>query len=114
MSLSIQVVTNNCDGYNVLNGIFTVPISGTYVFTWTTQNVDGTYMVSEIVVNNELMGRIVSSSNGYDEEDAATGTVVLEVSEGDVVWIRTNNPTADHKVSLSSYYPSTFSGWLLY
>ena len=71
-------------------------------------------MVSELVVNNNQMGRIVSDAVGGERESSTTGIVVVQVWEDDLVWIRTNNPLGDHEVQLSSYYPSTFSGWLLF
>lgn len=109
-----EVTTNVGNGYNGYSGVFAVPVAGTYVFSWTTQNIDRTHMKSELVVNSEVRGR--AWSDAFDHSDIASGsnTVVLVLENGDAVWIRTDKYHDNYVMTLQGFLGSSFSGWRLF
>lgn len=105
------VTTNVAKGYNQATGIFTAPYSGTYVFSWTAYNVDHTHMQTELVVNSEVKGRTWSDAADHADVAIASNTVVVTLTTGDAVWIRSNTV---HRDTINGALMTTFSGWLLF
>ncbi|KAK3109087.1 hypothetical protein FSP39_022719, partial [Pinctada imbricata] len=104
-----KVITNTGNGYNKTTGIFTCPVSGTYVFTWSAMSrTQKQYCYSHIYHNgHKLMMTYSFEANGGDHE-VASNTMVLSLKLDDRVWIGT----------ITCYYgfgyPYTgFSGWKL-
>lgn len=106
-----HVTTNIGNGYNKINGMFTAPVAGTYVFSWTTASADGHHMQTELVVNDKKVGLTWSDSGNHNDFSLASNTVVVVLTADDVVWVRSN---AVHGHTLHGQEMSTFSGWLLY
>ncbi|XP_061182387.1 complement C1q-like protein 4 [Saccostrea echinata] len=108
------VKTNTGEAYNRHSGMFTAPTDGVYVFTWSTYSDHHGVIYTEIVVNSDVIGSALSDSINVNAVDAATGNIVVEISQNDVVFIRTNSihhGTGD----ILSYprYRTSFSGWKL-
>ena len=102
------VITNTGNGYNPSTGVFTSPISGTYVFYITAVEYSKQHLIIDIVVNS------VSKVRAYGHSAASyqTGTnmVVLELQKGDSVWVRHSSG----KGYISQSIPlTTFSGYLI-
>ncbi|XP_045211498.2 C1q-related factor-like [Mercenaria mercenaria] len=104
-----MVTTNIGNAYNKADGMFTAPVPGTYVFSWTAANHIRSFMWSQLVINGLMHGKTLTDS--ADHISVASNTVVVNLKAGDVVWIRT---MADHSHRLMGSQLSTFSGWLLY
>ena len=110
-----HVVTNVGRNYNRYSGIFSSPIQGIYVFSWTLYcNYEG-YFYSEVVVNSDPVGALYCSAEGSTNMRHVTGVVVVEINQGDIVYIRTH-PIKLNKggVYSSSLYRSSFTGWKLF
>ena len=105
------VTTNNGNGYNKADGIFTAPTSGTYVFSWTAANLDRSHMQTELVVNAKVFGFTWSDAYDHDDIAVASNTVVINLNQSDTVWIRSGSY---HTGTITGRYLSTFSGWLLH
>ena len=105
------VTTNIGNVYNKADGIFTAPVTGTYVFIWTASNDQHTYMYTEIVANAVVKGRQLSDSFDHADVSSATGAAVLSLQAGDTVWIRSNTA---HTHSIMGSQLTSFSGWLLF
>ncbi|XP_062599186.1 multimerin-2-like [Saccostrea cucullata] len=102
-----SVITNEGNGYNPSNGIFTAPIAGMYVFFVNVQD-NGSNIYVDIVLNGSTKARTMAYYSG-DSHDAGPNLVVLNVQKGDAVWIRHYSGTGYY----SSGPITTFSGFLL-
>ncbi|XP_011436523.3 complement C1q-like protein 4 [Magallana gigas] len=109
------VRTNVGSGYSNSSGLFTAPHAGTFVFAWTVV-VDATsFVFSELSVNNVAMGNVISDSQENNEYHTTTGMVVAQLSQGDVVKVRSNPKVTIHGSVLSSNtHRTSFSGFQLY
>lgn len=82
------IKTNSGNGFHSIAGIFTVPSSGFKVFTWTLRvHSDGFHGV-ELVVNGQIVGALFKHT-GPEEDDMSSTTVVIHVSQGEDVLLRT-------------------------
>lgn len=109
------IVTNIGSHYNKHTGAFTTPQHGVYVFTWNLYCNTGGYIQSQLVVNSNVVGAMLTSAQGSSNIRSHTGIVVVEVNQGDVVFVRTH-PTHIHIGNLYSDidWRSSFNGWKLY
>ena len=110
-----HVVTNVGGNYNRHSGIFTSSSHGVYVFSWTLFCETGGYLYSEVVINSNPVGALRCSAEGATNMRHVTGVVVVEVNQGDIVYIR-NNPTGPNVGIVYSRfnYRSSFTGWKLF
>ena len=109
-------VTNIGNHYNAYSGVFTASQHGVYVFTWNLYcDGNGGLIYSQLVVNSDVVGAMVTNAGGNDYARTTTGVVVVEINNGDIVFVRID-PTNLHKFNLFSHtdFRSTFSGWKLY
>ena len=106
-------VTNVGNGYNHFSGIFSVPSSGVYVFSWTIADSPQGFIFSELVVNSDVIGGILTQTLTDNDRISTTGLVVKEVAAGNVVYVRTSSTGGIHGdiQSLSPVQRSSFSGW---
>ena len=110
-----NVVTNVGGNYNRHSGIFTSPSQGVYVFSWTLYCETGGYFYSEVVVNSNPVGALRCSAEGASNIRHVTGVVVVEVNQGDIVYIRTHPSNSNvGMVFSSSTFRSSFTGWRLF
>eukprot|EP00105_Crassostrea_gigas_P018477 XP_011436618.2 PREDICTED: uncharacterized protein LOC105334760 isoform X2 [Crassostrea gigas] len=109
------IITNIGHHYNKHTGAFTAPQHGVYVFTWNLYCSAGGYIYSQLVVNSNVVGAMHTSAEGASNIRSHTGIVVVEVNQGDVVFVRTH-PTDIYSGMLYSHpdYRSSFNGWKLY
>lgn len=84
------VRTNVGSAYNKHSGLFTSQDHGIFVFTWTIIIDYHGYVFSEIIVNSDPIGSILTNSEDITDVHTVTGIVVAVVNQGDVVYIRTN------------------------
>ncbi|XP_061176741.1 uncharacterized protein LOC133185494 isoform X1 [Saccostrea echinata] len=107
-----SVITNEGNGYNPSNGIFTAPVGGMYVFFVNVQSYDSQTIYADIVLNGSTKVRTMaySYSGSPDYYDAGPNMVVLNIHKGDAVWVK--------RYSGQGYYHegpiTTFSGFLIY
>ena len=109
-------VTNFGNHYNAFSGVFTASQHGVYVFTWNLYcGGNGGFIYSQLVVNSDVVGAMVTDAAGADYVRTTTGVVVVEINNGDIVFVRIH-PTNHHHFNLFSDkdWRSTFSGWKLY
>ena len=106
------VPLNRGSGYNVFDGIFIVPSSGTYVFTWSIMCDPNGRVTTELMKNAEVIGTRIADSASSTVWDFSTGISVSDVTQGDHVYVRlavsSSGLVKSHPLSRTS-----FSGWLL-
>nr|XP_011412477.3 uncharacterized protein LOC105317520 isoform X2 [Crassostrea gigas] len=109
------ILTNIGNHYNKHSGIFTAPQHGVYVFTWNLYCHAEGYIFSQLVVNSNVVGAMLTDSEGASNSRSHTNIVVVEVNQGDIVFVRTH-PTLTHIGNLYSHseWRSSFNGWTLY
>ncbi|XP_060562505.1 uncharacterized protein LOC132722094 [Ruditapes philippinarum] len=106
-------VLDTGNGYNEHDGIYIVPESGIYVFTWTFIADLAEYAVTEIVVNGATQGWTIS--DGSIQRllyNPSSGLVLARVNAGDHVFIRRVQGLGCTAYS-DQYVQPTFSGWQL-
>ncbi|VDI62413.1 Hypothetical predicted protein [Mytilus galloprovincialis] len=114
-TLVFDIVRTNAQGaYNQYSGIFTAPVSGFYVFTFSIQmgcHAQGSF---EIVKNADVEGvAFLDIRNGCDAEQV-TMTIVSELVPGDVVFVRTHATRYIRgDIFSNAEGRSSFAGWLL-
>ena len=110
-----NVVTNVGGNYNRHSGIFISPSQSVYVFSWTLYCAAGGFFYSEVVVNSNPVGGLFCSAEGATNVRHVTGVVVVEVNQGDIVYIRTHPSHLNSgAVYSSSTTRSSFTGWRLF
>lgn len=106
------VKTNQGNAYHPSTGVFMVPQTGMYVFTWTVRIDGANYHSTELVVNTESMG-IVHLNTGGTTAGEVTGIVVVHVDNGDDVFVRTYGNFNGGCVLSDHAGRSSFAGWKL-
>ncbi|XP_060072164.1 uncharacterized protein LOC132552042 [Ylistrum balloti] len=103
------------NGYAPQDGIYVVPESGTYVFTWTMLCEIRKAFQTQLIVNGVVRGSSYTDSDEINDYHQSMQLVVLEVMNGDHVFIRVGSifrgagsTTIKSENTLS--HP-TFSGW---
>ena len=88
--------------------LFIAPVEGLYVFTTSLLSTTYDYIQALLLKNGDKMGRI-DCGQSLDYEHCSI-TVILELQEGDEVWIAHKDPTAGQ---ISGYGVLSFKGFLL-
>ncbi|XP_033762216.1 uncharacterized protein LOC117343810 [Pecten maximus] len=102
------------NGYNPRDGIYTVPVSGTYVFAWKVLSKTHTIIITSLVVNGEVMGSSDSDSEDITDYHQSTAMVVVPLIQGDHVFIRITRINSNGGlVSDNGHGKATFLGWKL-
>ncbi|XP_061177343.1 complement C1q-like protein 3 [Saccostrea echinata] len=106
------VITNEGNGYNPSNGIFTAPTDGMYVFFVNVQSYSTQQIHADIVLNGSTKVRTLAYSTGTgDYYDAGPNMVVLAIQKGDAVWVKHHSGTGYYTHSDGPM--TTFSGFLI-
>ena len=98
-------------GYSQGDGIFTVPRSGVYVFTWTIAVSSSGWSVVDIVLNGEVVG--AGNAHAPQGLNTGTGVVVVYANVGDHVYMRLHE-NGYYVINSNARGRSSFSGWLLF
>ena len=106
-----NVLLNLGNAYHSQHGIFIAPQSGIYLFSSSimSNNVNHVEVHADLVQNGNVVARIYAHSDSVRHDQGAQ-TVVIQVKQGDEIWVRNIDYTDDQ--IYGSYY-STFSGYLL-
>ena len=108
-----QVRINQWNAYKAVDGEFVASLAGTYFFIWTISNSDRTYMQSELVVNGNVFGQIISDAADHTDWAVSTAFTIVSLQVDDRVWIRSGTVHTGH-VNGVGYGTSSFAGFLLW
>lgn len=110
--LKFDVVrTNIGNGYHSSTGIFSVPETGVYVFTWSFLNGDTDVHSVQLIINAEEWG-VVNSHSSSNSWMQSTGLVVAHVNKGDDVFVKTKDQSQGEIYS-GVNSRTFFAGWKL-
>lgn len=112
-----KVILNEGLAYNNATGTFTVPVSGLYLFSWSSvasqaPGSDAYDVWISIIVNTDRLTTAVGDSRGEWEDNQGSNTIILHVNKGDVVFTEHYGGTT--LFADSRHRVTTFSGVLLY
>ncbi|CAG2245686.1 C1QL [Mytilus edulis] len=78
-TILFQVITDTSVSYNPSDGIFTVPVSGVYVFTWSASCGEGRWQDTELFVESIAYGYLKVNTVEKKYSESSMQTVVLAV-----------------------------------
>ncbi|XP_052073130.1 multimerin-2-like isoform X2 [Mytilus californianus] len=107
-------IVNEGGHYNKYDGVFLAPEKGTYIFAWTVTGISSNYIITELVVEDNVIAGTgeVNSSGGYP---SGAMTSLCKMEKGDHAWIRTTgSSTGHHLYSYDDYPQSGFLGLLVF
>ena len=107
-----NISLDTANAYNAGDGVFRVPETGIYVFTWTI-TVDSATAQTELMINTGRSLRTVADSEEADDYHTSTGIVVASVKEGDHVYVKFSTYLASSGTIDTDRGQCTFSGWKL-
>ena len=108
-----NVVANKGGGYITNNGVFTAPISGAYVFSWTIVTLQGNYINVILMHNGERKGLVQAGGTAKKQSGSGSNTIILDLNVGDNVHLEVNEWGEASTRMVHGSLHSTFSGWLL-
>ncbi|KAK3105853.1 hypothetical protein FSP39_007167 [Pinctada imbricata] len=112
-SLAFDVVkTNEGNAFHSNTGLFMVPESGLYVFTWSFRLLSGNYHSVELAVNGQSAGVIFSVPTGGTQTGTST-TIVIHATKDDNIYLRTKENNVGDIFS-DRYGHTSFAGWKLF
>jgi hypothetical protein len=106
------VIVNEGEHYDPYDGVFVAPQKGVYLFSWTVSGNGGSYIVTELVVEQNT----ISSAGELNAGGHPSGsmTALCKMEQGDHAWIRTTGVTGSHVLYSKDNYPqSAFLGLLI-
>lgn len=109
--------TNLGNAYNSETGVFKCPTAGLYLFTATVLSNLGDRIETEVILQKsegdmklESVAKLYSGASSTERYGSGSNTVVLELAEGDKVWLREYNGLG----SFIYQQWSSFSGVLIH
>lgn len=106
-----HVMVNIGNGYHNNTGVFIVPTSGVYVFSWSIRLKGGSVHSAELVVNNETHGKVYLDASHLDGHVSAGSIARLQA--GDDVYMRVKAGVCHNRGAIFSDVCgwSSFMGW---
>ena len=105
------MIVNEGEHYDPYDGVFVSPRKGVYLFSWTVSGNVGSYIVTELVVEQNT----ISSAGELNAGDHPSGsmTALCKMEKGDHAWIRTSGLSTSNVLYSKDNYPqSAFLGLL--
>ncbi|VDI76043.1 Hypothetical predicted protein [Mytilus galloprovincialis] len=108
------IVLNEGNHYNNYDGVFVAPRDGIYLFSWTVSSYNANYVMTELVVGDEVI-----TSTGEKDADSvsfmsASMTAICRMKKDSHAWIRTTGYGSLHYFYSNDNHPRTsFLGLLI-
>jgi len=108
------ILLNEGHAYNQYSGIFTVPVTGTYLFTASAEHNLSTLIWLKIVKNGVLQASIKVYPIALNNNQGSN-TIIIHCTQGESVWVAVDSSVSGVALAGSSTIrTNTFSGVLLY
>lgn len=104
-------IFNDGNAYDTATGVFTAPVYGAYVFYFNINTLPHKSLQVELTVNGNGHSAM-AYAGALDVDVSGSSMVILNLHEGDRVWLRSSSDSAASKVV--AYQLNSFSGFLLY
>ncbi|KAK3590480.1 hypothetical protein CHS0354_015647 [Potamilus streckersoni] len=105
---------NDGNGYDIHTGIFTVPVDGTYLFTFSIVRINANQLVAKLVVDGVGIVDAIADPAVGAHEHQGTNAAIIRVRKGQTVSIKAVHMESGTLFSLASDRYCTFAGVLLY
>ena len=110
-----QVLTNYGNGYNKFTGVFSVPIMGVYLLTFSIATTQGqSHIRVKLVYNNTNIANASADPGPTGHVDMGGNTVIVDLKAGQSVWLEVYDSIGGQMESSSINKYATFSGVLLF
>lgn len=108
-----EVSVNEGNHFNSGDGIFVAPVSGIYLFSWTTLTTTNNFAETELRVDNVVKDTLhIYLGTG---NISGTKVVLCKVKRGDHVWIQTSHVyTTNYFAVANGNAKSSFTGMLIH
>ena len=107
------VIVNEGEHYDPYDGVFVAPQKGVYLFSWTVSGNDGSYIVTELVVEQNTISSAGELNSGGGHPSGSM-TALCKMEPGDHAWISTTGVSNGHQLySFDSLPQSSFLGLLI-
>ena len=106
------VVLNNGNDYKPTTGIYTVPVTGIYVFHFYIETYSTEKLIAALMVDGVQQSSAIVEVRGDPSSLSGGNTLVIRLVAGQSVWIENRNDNQDYYGS-SEYRLTTFSGYYL-
>jgi hypothetical protein len=107
------VIVNEGEHYDPYDGVFVAPQKGVYLFSWTVSGISSTYIVTELVVEENTISS-AGEQNTHAGHSSGSMTALCKMEKGDHAWIRTTGVSTEHRLNSNDNVPlSVFLGLLI-
>ena len=107
------VIVNEGEHYDAYDGVFVAPQKGVYLFSWTVSGYTTNFIVTELVVEQNIISS-AGEKNGGGDYPSGSMTALCKMEQGDHAWIRTTGVSTGHQLYSADNYPqSAFLGLLI-
>ena len=108
-----EVLNNEGNHFNTGDSVFVSPVSGVYLFSWTTTTTSSKNTNTELRVNNVRIETLHAAVGGTGAI-SVTKVIIANVKKNDHVWIQTSSYFAENYFESDSNSQSSFMGFLMY
>ena len=108
-----EVSNNEGNHFNSGDSVFVSPVSGVYLFSWTTTTTSSKTTNTELRVNNVRIETLHSAVGGTGAI-SVTKVIITNVKKNDHVWIQTSHYYTDNYFDYNYNSRSSFMGFLMY
>lgn len=106
-----HVMVNIGNGYHNNLGVFIVPTSGVYVFSWSIRLYGSAKHSAELVVNNETHGKVYLDSTHLDGHVSAGGIARLQAGDDVYMQVKAGVCNSQGAIISDACGWSSFMGW---
>jgi aspartate/tyrosine/aromatic aminotransferase len=108
-----EVLNNEGNHFNPGDSVFVSPVSGVFLFSWTTTTTSSKNTNTELRVNNVRIETLHASVGGTGTI-SVTKVIITNVKKNDHVWIQTSGVYTDNYFDYLYNSRSSFMGFLMY